>query len=77
MLIQQKKGNLNTVTVNNRYIDWLPLEWHETSKRVLRKQTLAGNDLALKFLDKDPALAQGDVLYEGDTLIIAIDILPC
>ena len=77
MLIQQKRGHINTVTVNNRCIDWLPLEWHETSKRILRKQTLAGNDLALKFLDKDPKLTQGDVLHEDDSFIIAVDILPC
>jgi urease accessory protein len=77
MLIQQKTGNLNTRTINNRDIDWLPLEWYETSKRILRKQTRAGNHLALKFLDKDPRLTQGDILYEDDTTIIAVDILPC
>ena len=77
MLIQQKTGNLNTTSINNREIDWLPLEWHETSKRILRKQTLAGNHLALKFLDKDPMLTQGDILYEDNTTIIAVDILPC
>ncbi|MFL5745844.1 MAG: urease accessory protein UreE [Niastella sp.] len=77
MLIQQKKGNINAITINNRHIDWLPLEWYETSRRILRKQTLAGNNLALKFLDKDPMLAQGDILYEDNTLIIAVDILPC
>jgi urease accessory protein len=77
MLIQQKTGNINTITINNRHIDWLPLEWYETSKRILRKQTLAGNHLALKFLDKDPMLTQGDILYEDDTFIIAVDILPC
>jgi urease accessory protein len=77
MLIQQKTGNINAITINNRHLDWLPLEWYETSKRILHKQTLAGNKLALKFLDKDPALAQGDILYEDNALIIAIDILPC
>ncbi|MBO9204987.1 MULTISPECIES: urease accessory protein UreE [Niastella] len=77
MLIQQKKGHLTTIPINNRYIDWLPLEWYETSKRIMRKQTLAGNVLALKFLDKGPALAQGDILFEDDIFIIAVDILPC
>jgi urease accessory protein len=77
MLIQQKKGNLATITTNNRCIDWLQLEWYETSKRMLRKQTKAGNDITLKFLDKNPMLTQGDVLYEDDTLIIAVDLLPC
>ena len=77
MLIQQKTGNLNAIIVNNRHVDWLPLEWYETSKRIQRKQTLAGNEVALKFLDKDPTLVQGDVLYEDNTFIIAVDILPC
>jgi urease accessory protein len=77
MLIQQKKGNLNSIDVNNRRIDWLQLEWYEAGKRILRKQTLAGNDIALKFLDKNPALTQGDILFEDDVMIIAVNILPC
>jgi urease accessory protein len=77
MLIQQKKGNLATIISNNRCIDWLQLEWYETSKRILRKQTQAGNDIALKFLEKNPMLTQDDVLYEDDAFIIAVDILPC
>lgn len=77
MLIQQKKGNLNAIHINNRYIDWLQLEWFETSKRILRRPTRSGKDISLKFLNKDPMLTQGDILYEDDTIIIAVDILPC
>lgn len=77
MLIQQKKGNLHTININNRRIDWLQLEWYESSKRILRKQTQSGRELALKFLDNNPMLTQGDILYEDDTTIIVVDILPC
>lgn len=77
MLIQQKLGNISAIDINNRNIDWLQLQWYEAGKRILRRQTLAGNDISLKFLDKNPALTQGDVLYESDSLIIAIEILPC
>jgi urease accessory protein len=77
MLIQQKLGNINDIDINNRTIDWLHLQWHEAGKRILRRQTQSGNDIALKFLDKNPALTQGDVLYEDDTFIIAVEILPC
>ncbi len=77
MIIQQKSGNLNTININKRSIDWLQLEWFEASKRILRKQTRSGNDIALKFPDRNPVLTQGDVLYEDDTFIIAVDILPC
>jgi len=75
MLIQQKTGTLHTISVNKRTIDWVRLEWYETSKRILRKRTLAGRDLALKFLKEDPALTQGDILYEDADTIIAVDIL--
>ena len=77
MIIQQKSGNINAIDINIRNIDWLQLEWYEAGKRILRRQTRAGNDIALKFLNKNPALTQGDVLYEDDTLIIAVEILPC
>jgi urease accessory protein len=77
MLIQQKTGNINAIDINNRVIDWLPLEWHEAGKRILRRRTRSGHDIALKFLNKAPALTQGDVLYESDTLIIAVEIMPC
>jgi urease accessory protein len=77
MLIQQKLGNINAIDINNRIIDWLQLEWYEAGKRILRRHTRAGHDIALKFLDKNPALTQGDVLYENEAFIIAVDILPC
>ena len=77
MLIQQKSGNINALDINNRNIDWLQLQWYEAGKRILRRQTLAGHDISLKFLDKNPALTQGDVLYESDSVIIAVEILPC
>jgi len=77
MLIQQKAGNLSTIPLNGRPIDRLPLEWYETNKRILRKRTASGKEIALKFLGENPALAQDDVLYADDQFIIAIDILPC
>jgi len=77
MLIQQKAGTLRTIPVNDRVIDRLPLEWYETNKRILRKRSLAGTELALKFLGEHPRLLQDDVLYHDAQTIIAVDIIPC
>ncbi len=77
MLIQQKAGNMATTPPNGRHIDWLPLEWYESNKRILRKRTLSGREIALKFLHENPALTQGDILYADEQTLIAIDILPC
>ena len=77
MLIQQKLGNIRTIDTGNRTIDWLPLAWYETGKRIQRKRTLAGREVALKFLAENPQLVQGDVLYEDANVLIVVDILPC
>ena len=77
MLIQQKAGHINSIKSSNRYIDWLHLEWYETNKRILRKRTQSGTEIALKFLKENPALTRGDVLYEDAATIIAVEIIPC
>ncbi|MEO5943224.1 MAG: urease accessory protein UreE [Ferruginibacter sp.] len=76
MLIQQKKGNINTQS-SNKAIDWLQLEWYEMNKRVWRKRTMAGKEVSLKFLQENPSLTQGDILFEDEQIIIAIEILRC
>ncbi len=76
MLVQQKLGNINSLPVNKN-IDWLKLEWHETNKRILHKKTTSGREVIMKFLNENQNLAQGDILYEDDKTIIAIDIQPC
>jgi len=77
MLIQQKTGHIGAVAIDGRSIDWLPLEWYEANKRILRKRTLSGEEIILKFLQESPGLTQGDILYADEQRIIAIEILPC
>lgn len=77
MLIQTKIGNLSNFNNGNKTIDWLSLEWYEARKRLLRKTTQAGKDVSIKFLNENPELTEGDILFEDDTMIIAVSILPC
>ncbi len=76
MLLQTKIGNLSNCN-SDKTIDWLQLEWYETRKRILRKQTVGGKEVSLKFLNENPELTEGDILYEDDKMIIAISVLPC
>ncbi|MBL0356712.1 MAG: urease accessory protein UreE [Chitinophagaceae bacterium] len=77
MLIQSKIGTLSNVDTNGKTIDWLPIEWHEARKRVLRKKTQSGKEISFKFLNENPELTEGDVLFADDCTIIAVSILPC
>lgn len=76
MLIQTKTGNLSDRT-NNKAVDWLPLQWHETRKRILRKKTAGGKEVAVKFLNENPDLTEGDILFEDKETIIVVSVLPC
>ena len=77
LLLQNKIGNLASRENDNKIIDWLSLEWHETRKRILRKQTNSGKDVSIRFLNENPELTEGDILFEDNNSIIVIVVLPC
>jgi urease accessory protein len=77
MLIQEKIGRVGSFAIGGRMIDALRLEWYETGKRVMRKQTSGGRDVALRFLNESPALMEGDVLYADEDVVIVVEIIPC
>ncbi len=74
MLITEKRGSLNTATIGNRTVDKLVIEWYETNKRIMHKQTQSGKGVRLKFLQQIPDLKDGDILWRDDDVIIAIEI---
>ena len=77
MVIQHKIGHISTYESAGKTMDWLPLQWFETSKRILHKQTKAGLSVSLKFLQENPALAEGDILWDDGKSLLVIEILPC
>jgi urease accessory protein len=77
MLIQEKIGHIKSYQINNQTIDLLPLEWYEARKRILRKQASGGREISLKFLNENPELSEGDILYADESTIILVSILPC
>jgi urease accessory protein len=77
MLIQEKIGHTGKFEINNRKIDLLELQWFEARKRIIRKQTNNGKEVLLKFLNENPELTEGDILFADTNTIIAIAILPC
>ena len=77
MLIQEKIGRLASFTVEGRRIDPLEVEWYETGKRIMRKHTRGGLEVSLRFLRESPALAEGDVLYADERVVVMVEIMPC
>lgn len=77
MLVRKKLGNLAEFRDEGRVIDRLPLEWYETTKRILHKRTGSGRELALKFLSEAPNLRQDDVLYADEKCLVVVEVLAC
>ncbi|RZM12301.1 MAG: urease accessory protein UreE, partial [Pedobacter sp.] len=77
MLIEKIIGNISTHQATDKLLDKLELEWFETNKRILHRQTVSGVDVSLRLLDERNTLTEGDVLFEDDHSLVIIHILPC
>lgn len=77
MVIKEKLGNMDTIELNGRKIDWLELECYETRKRILHKTTQSGRSVSLKFLTESPEITRGDVFYEDEWTLVVAEILHC
>jgi urease accessory protein len=77
MIITQVIGNLKDISQATRKIDYLELEWYETPKRILHKQTNSGKEISLKFLNQTQSLTEGDILYQDEETLVVVQVRPC
>ena len=77
ILVKEKLGNIYSAFSDKRDIDLLSIEWHEARKRILNKKTRQSKDVTLKFLNENPNLKDGDILWQDENTIIAVEINPC
>jgi urease accessory protein len=77
MIIHHKIGHLGDFAVNARSVEWIAMEWHETSKRILNKHTSTGREVVLKFLNGHSGHKQDDVVFEDEFSVILIEVNPC
>lgn len=71
MLVEKIIGNIDHDTEEPKQREWVELEWEELNKRILRKKTDQGTDVAISLPDHEP-LHFGDLLYEDDNKQIAV-----
>ncbi|WP_088103202.1 urease accessory protein UreE [Halalkalibacter urbisdiaboli] len=70
MKIHTVIGNLDTFDIGNSKIEWVELDWEELNKRILRKNTDNGREIAL-VLDEQ-GLKYGDILYHDAKTTIVV-----
>lgn len=54
--------------------DVVALEWYEADRRVLRKTTESGRDIAFRLLREGQRLQHGDLVYANDKIAIFVEI---
>lgn len=74
MIFENTIGNLTSFEVADRTLDFVNLEWFELDKKLMRKSTASGEEIGIRI---QTHLQDGDVLYEDEARVIAIDVLPC
>jgi urease accessory protein len=75
MTISETLGNISAAAFGLKPIDYLDLEWFEATKKIQRKKTRQGEDIAIKFLREGQRLREGDILFEDEQKIIVVTIL--
>lgn len=76
MIIESVIGNIANTDISQRTVDLLPLEWFETTKRIQRKKSQSGREIAIRFLKEGQRLQQGDILLLDATHAVVVDIIP-
>jgi len=61
---------------NSKSVDYLSLEWFDTTKRIIRDFSIGRREIGFRNLTSD-ALRDGDVLYEDKEVCIVVKILAC
>lgn len=77
MVVSHIIGNISNYPIDGKVIDPLELEWFERPKKIQRKQSNAGQEIAIKLLSEKQQLHQGDIVYEDDKKLIVVHIKLC
>lgn len=76
MLVRESIGNVISYDLEGFEIDVLELEWYEMTKRIQRKVTKGGMEVAIKFLREGQRLTEGDIIYIDDKKAVVVRIIP-
>lgn len=79
MLCEQVLGKLEDLDVSGRTVEYVDIEWHEAFKRIHKKITDQGREVGIRMDDSilSRGLFQGDVIYQDETVIVAVNTPPC
>lgn len=77
MLINAVLGNLRHESKwTNFPIDYVDFEWYELDKKLIRKQSIAKQDIGIQLTRQSSSLNDGDILAQLDNRILVVRVVP-
>ena len=70
MIINEIEGSLREFDITNRVVDYLEIEWFESTKRIQRKKSKNGQEVAIKFLKEGQRLNNEEQMFIENHLLI-------
>lgn len=70
------QGNLSQFETGSKEIDYVQLNWSDANKHILHLSTQAGRNIGIRK-PGGFALHDGDVIYNDDHLVVAVNVKPC
>ena len=79
MLCEQVLGKLEDLDVSGKTVEYVDIEWHEAFKKIHKKITDQGREVGIRMDDSilSRGLFQGDVIYQDEPVIVAVNTPPC
>lgn len=79
-VIESIAGNLDELKaagiITAQPVDYIPLQWYEADRRILRKTSRSGREVAFRLLKEGLRLQHNDVVFISEQLVLVIEIIP-
>ncbi len=77
MLVTQIWGSVSQFELHGRHVDYVHLQWFEANRRIMRKTSIDGADVAFRLFQEGFLLAHDDVVWQDEHTVLVIQIEPC
>ena len=75
-IISEILYNAKDSDLSSKEVDYFDIEWFETTRKVLRKLTRNGEEVAMRILKENFRVKHYDVFFENDERVIIANVLP-
>lgn len=76
IVVSEVIRNAKNEDLSSKEVDFFDIEWFESTRKILRKDTHKGEEVALRILKENLRLKHHDVLWEEGNKMILINVLP-